>query len=38
MKRYCPTCKSEEMCKIIANDMNGQATVTICHRCGDRII
>ncbi len=37
MKKFCVNCRAEEQCVIIANDMNGQPTVTICHRCGGRI-
>ena len=37
MKRYCHVCKRNEMCVIIANDEAGNPTVTVCHRCGNRI-
>lgn len=38
MKRWCRTCHEEEPCVIIAHDEKGEATVTVCHRCGTRII
>lgn len=38
MKRHCRNCGKEEMCVVIANDEAGNPNVTICHRCGLRII
>lgn len=38
MKRYCPTCKEQEMCRVIGRDDAGNPNVTICHRCGGRVI
>lgn len=37
IKRYCPKCKLDQRCRIIANDMMGSPTVTICHTCGMRV-
>jgi len=37
MKRYCPNCKENEQCVVIANDESGNPTVTICHRCNNRV-
>jgi len=37
MKKWCANCKNNEPCVIIANDMSGNPTIAVCHRCGHRV-